>query len=177
VVRSEAGTNLTLPIAGIEALPDTGLLRKKGQFGNLPAGEAYLMPEEGKAEGILVVDGSMAGVGPIVEEPLRIRVEGGLLVEATGGRAEEFLKLIEPFGEPGRNVAELGVGTNDRARITGNILEDEKVLGTVHVAFGDNRSMGGTVNVASHLDGVLREPTLEVDGRVILEKGLLRLEG
>jgi leucyl aminopeptidase (aminopeptidase T) len=68
-------------------------------------------------------------------------------------------------------VAELGVGTNDRAVLTGRILEDEKILGTVHIAFGNNASMGGTVDVAFHVDGILRRPTLELDGEAILRDG------
>ena len=78
---------------------------------------------------------------------------------------------MERAGPEARNVAELGVGTNDCARITGTILEDEKILGTVHVAFGNNASMGGTVKVPFHLDGVIRAPTLVVDGEVLLEDG------
>jgi leucyl aminopeptidase (aminopeptidase T) len=69
-------------------------------------------------------------------------------------------------------VAELGVGTNDRAILTGQILEDEKILGTVHVAFGNNASMGGTVEVPFHVDGILLEPTLELDGTIILDRGV-----
>lgn len=71
-----------------------------------------------------------------------------------------------------RQVAEeLGIGTNDQAIITGNILEDEKVLGTCHVAIGDNSTFGGTVSVASHLDGILRNPSLEVDDKLLLYRG------
>ena len=72
-------------------------------------------------------------------------------------------------------MAELGIGTNDNAVISGNVLEDEKVLGTVHIAFGDNKSMGGNIGVASHLDGVITSPTVSVDGKVIMEKGVLRI--
>jgi leucyl aminopeptidase (aminopeptidase T) len=53
------------------------------------------------------------------------------------------------------------------------VLEDEKAIGTVHIAFGDNKSMGGTIRVASHLDGVIMEPTVSVDGETIMEKGKL----
>jgi leucyl aminopeptidase (aminopeptidase T) len=78
---------------------------------------------------------------------------------------------MDRAGPMARNVAELGVGTNDRARITGTILEDEKILGTVHVAFGNNASMGGTVKVPFHLDGVILAPTLVVDDRFLLRDG------
>jgi leucyl aminopeptidase (aminopeptidase T) len=68
-------------------------------------------------------------------------------------------------------VAELGIGTNDKALITGNVLEDEKAIGTVHIAFGDNKSMGGKIRVASHLDGVIMDPTVYVDGNLIMKDG------
>ena len=55
-------------------------------------------------------------------------------------------------------MAEFGIGTNDKAILTGIILEDEKVMGTIHIAFGDNKSMGGSVRVASHLDGLIKQP-------------------
>ncbi|HFB68589.1 MAG TPA: aminopeptidase, partial [Calditrichae bacterium] len=76
-VTSPAGTDLTLPIDGINAIASTGLILERGSFGNLPSGEAYLMPQEGKAEGVLVVDGSMAGVGLITDEPIRITIVNG----------------------------------------------------------------------------------------------------
>ena len=75
------------------------------------------------------------------------------------------------MGRNARNVAELGVGTNKQATLTGNVLEDEKVFGTVHIAFGDNSSMGGKVSVESHLDGILLKPTLIIDGDTIIKDG------
>jgi leucyl aminopeptidase (aminopeptidase T) len=171
-VTNPAGTDVTLPIEGIRAIASRGLILEPGQFGNLPSGEAYLMPVEGAAQGIVVVDGAMAGLGVIEDEPIRIRVVDGRAVEVSGGaEARRLLALMDRAGPDARNVAELGVGTNDRARITGTILEDEKILGTVHVAFGNNASMGGTVKVPFHLDGVILAPTLVVDGEVLLTEG------
>ena len=171
-VTSPAGTDVTLPIEGIRGIASRGLILERGQFGNLPSGEAYLMPEEGKAQGVVVVDGAMAGLGVIEDRPIRIRVVDGMAVDVDGGEeARKLLELMERAGPQARNVAELGVGTNDRARITGTILEDEKILGTVHVAFGNNASMGGTVKVPFHLDGVILSPTLVVDGETVLRDG------
>ena len=78
---------------------------------------------------------------------------------------------MSKFGRDGRNIAELGIGTNDKAMLTGNVLEDEKVMGTVHIALGDNKSMGGKVSVASHLDLIIKSPTLIVDGKEIIKSG------
>jgi leucyl aminopeptidase (aminopeptidase T) len=72
-------------------------------------------------------------------------------------------------------VAELGIGTNEEALLTGNIHEDEKILGTAHVAFGASAAIGGTVQVPVHLDCVILEPTVELDGRTILSGGELLL--
>lgn len=170
-VTTSAGTDITMGIEGRECHADTGLVHNPGDFSNLPAGEAYIAPVEGTANGVMVVDGSMVGK---VKKPIRIVVKDGFATEITGDRsAEELEKMLEPFGQPGRNIAELGIGTNHKARIVGNILEDEKVMGTVHMALGDNKSMGGNVSVQSHLDGILLKPTLWIDEEKIMEDGKL----
>ncbi len=169
-ITTPAGTDLQVPIRNIRAIASTGLIHQPGQFGNLPSGEAYLMPREGESQGILVVDGSMAGIGRIEDQPIRMVVEKGLVVAIEGGReARQLRAMLETTGPAARNLAELGVGTNHAARITGAVLEDEKVMGTVHLALGNNASMGGSVTVPLHLDGVLQHPTLKLDDRVILE--------
>jgi leucyl aminopeptidase (aminopeptidase T) len=172
-VQAPAGTNIELPIGGRHAHASSGIFREKGQWGNLPTGEAYLAPLEGKSHGTVVVDGSMAGIG-VIAEPIHIAVEKGYAAAITGGReATQLIEMLEPFGPDGRNVAEFGIGTNDRARLTGVILEDEKVMGTIHIAFGDNKSMGGSVGVASHLDGLITKPTVWFDDRKIMDAGRL----
>jgi len=170
-LSTPSGTRLALRADGRPIIADTGLYGERGAFGNLPAGEVYLAPVEGTAEGRVVVDGSLAGIG-LVDEPVEIEVERGLVVRVAGGRAARRLEeLLEAAGPEARNVAELGVGTNDRARLTGNVLEDEKVLGTAHVAFGANATFGGKVSVASHLDGMILRPTILVDGRTVMRDG------
>ena len=171
-VTSETGTDIYLPIEGILAISSTGLVKEKGKYGNLPSGESFLMPEEGKSEGIFVVDGSFASVGKIYEEPIRIKVEKGYAVKIEGGEeAKKLQENLDKLGKEAYNVAELGIGTNDQAIITGEILEDEKVMGTVHIALGDNVSMGGKVSVASHLDLIIKSPTLLIDGKEIIKEG------
>lgn len=170
-VKAPRGTDITLPIKGRHAHASSGIFREKGQWGNLPTGEAYLAPLEGESQGIVVVDGSMASVG-MVREPIRIMVKDGYATDITGGtEAKRLIELLEPHGKDGRNVAEFGIGTNDKAILTGLILEDEKVMGTIHIAFGDNKSMGGSVRVASHLDGLIKEPTVWFDETMIMKDG------
>ncbi len=171
-VTTPAGTDITMSIEGRECHADTGLVHNPGDFSNLPAGEAYIAPVEGTPNGIIVVDGAMVGK---VKKPIKIVVKDGYATQITGGSsAQELEEILEPFGQPGRNVAELGIGTNDKARIVGSVLEDEKVMGTVHMALGDNKSMGGNVSVPSHLDGILLKPTVWIDDSKIMENGELK---
>jgi len=171
-ITTDKGTDINLAVEGRDGHSDTGLNYNPGDFSNLPAGEAYVAPMEGLSEGIIVFDGSMAGVGILKDEVIRVKVEKGYATDITGGKAAEKLySIMEPFGILAFNLAELGIGTHDKALITGEILEDEKAIGTVHIAFGDNKSMGGTIRVASHLDGVIMEPNVTADGKTIMEKG------
>ncbi len=168
------GSDLRLGLKGRRAIPDAGELAASGAFGNLPCGEGFIAPLEGTGEGTLVVDGSIAGAGR-VEMPVTLTVRGGHLTEATGTAGAILLELLSTHGPDGTNVAELGIGTNEKAILTGNILEDEKILGTAHVAFGASAAIGGTVQVPVHLDCVVLEPTVEIDGEAIVHGGKLLL--
>ncbi len=166
------GSDLRLGLEGRTAIPDAGVLTEPGAFGNLPCGEGFIAPVEGTAEGTLIIDGSIAGVG-MVEAPVSLTIRDGHLAEATNAEGVRLLELLNAHGPDGTNVAELGIGTNEAATLTGNVLEDEKILGTAHVAFGASAAIGGTVQVPVHLDCVVREPTVEVDGRPLVRSGEL----
>jgi leucyl aminopeptidase (aminopeptidase T) len=176
-ITTDRGTDVRLSINGRIGLADTGLNHKPGDFSNLPAGEGYISPVEGKSVGVIVFDGSMAGVGILRDEIIKVKVVDGFASRIDGAEgAKKLLSIMKPLGKLAFNLAELGIGTNDKARITGSVLEDEKAIGTVHIAFGDNKSMGGSVRVASHLDGVIMNPSVYVDDELILEGGrFLRL--
>ncbi|HEY7121064.1 MAG TPA: aminopeptidase [Solirubrobacterales bacterium] len=164
------GTDLRLDLTGREAIPDAGELTATGAFGNLPCGEAFISPIG--AEGTLVIDGSLAGIG-LVDEPVELVVEGGHLTSARGGQGMAFMELLTVHGEDATTIAELGVGTNEKAILTGEVLEDEKIGGTCHIAFGASAGIGGTVQVPVHLDCVVMKPTLELDGETIARDGEL----
>jgi len=171
------GTDITLDVTGRKAIASKGLFHKKGESGNLPTGESFLAPLEGKSNGVFVVDGSMAGIGVIKGKPIRIEVKDGLAVNISGGaQAKKLNKLLEKYGNDGRNIAEFGIGTNDKAKLSGLLLEDEKVMGTIHIALGDNKSMGGNINVPIHLDGVVKKPTVYFDGKMIMKNGKLLIK-
>ena len=116
------------------------------------------------------MDASLGGIGKL-EEPIKVYVEKGYVIKIEGGRAKEFENLLDSAGKEARNIAELGIGTNEKARVTGNILEDEKVIGTCHIALGNNAGFGGKVNVQLHLDGIIRNPTIFIDNKKIMNNG------
>jgi leucyl aminopeptidase (aminopeptidase T) len=147
---------------GIES---TGRYLIKGQSGNLPSGEAYIAPVECSAYG------SIVGLGKLTS-PIVLKIENGILVEAVREHAEEWLKTLGD-AEAVRNVAEFDIGTNPNARLTDNILEDEKILGTIHVAFGSNITFGARVSAGVHLDAVVLSPTVFIDEELIMDKGKL----
>ena len=164
------GSDLRIGLEGRMGIVDAGELGSRGAFGNLPCGEGFIAPVEGTTNGTLVIDGSIADVG-LLESPVELTVREGHLVGATGDDGARLMELLTAHGEDGTNVAELGIGTNEEAILTGNILEDEKILGTCHVAFGASRAIGGTVQVPVHLDCVVLEPTVELDGETIVAGG------
>jgi leucyl aminopeptidase (aminopeptidase T) len=161
------GSDLHFDLHDRRGISDDGKLTEKGAFGNLPCGEGFIAPLSG--DGTMVAS-SLASLG-LTDEPATLVVEQGHIVAAEGGLGGEFLRRLEAKGRAGTNLAELGVGTNDRAELTGKILEDEKILGTVHVAFGASAGIGGSVSVPIHLDAVVLEATLTVGGRTVLDAG------
>ncbi|MFH1696143.1 MAG: aminopeptidase [Candidatus Micrarchaeota archaeon] len=172
-IKTELGTDIKVPLKGMKAGGSkAGFYLKPGQWGNIPQGEVYIVPEEGKTEGKFVVDASMGTIGKVVN-PIEITVRKGFVSRIEGKEeAEKLKKLIKPLGKNARNIAEFAIGTNDTAKVIGVVLEDEKVLGTAHLAIGNNTSMtGGTIYSEIHLDGVFTKPTIWLDGKLFMEKG------
>ncbi|MFO7445283.1 MAG: aminopeptidase [Ignavibacteriaceae bacterium] len=173
-VTSKIGTDISFSIEGRKGYASKGLFHAKGESGNLPTGEAFLAPVEGTANGVFVVDGSMASLGLIKNANLTFEVKNGYAVKITGGSlAKKLNAQLDKIGRDARNIAEFGIGTNDSAKLSGVLLEDEKVMGTIHIAIGNNVSMGGSVNVPIHLDGIVKKPTVYLDDRVIMKDGKL----
>jgi leucyl aminopeptidase (aminopeptidase T) len=173
-ITSAKGTDISLSIEGRAGISDDGNFRAPGSFGNLPAGEGFVAPVEGSASGRILFDGSIWPIG-VLEEPLEVDVVNGYAESFSGAAATAFRGIVEPYGRDAVAVAELGIGTNDAAELTGQVLEDEKILGTIHIAFGDNHSFGGSIRVPSHQDGVMLSPTVTIDDEVVLEDGRLLL--
>ena len=168
------GSDLRLSLRGRTAISDDGDLTEPGAFGNLPCGEGFISPRHDEGEGTLVVDGTMGSLG-LPSEPSTFTVEGGALTAASGPEGERFLEILRGAGEGGTFLAELGIGTNECATLTGNLIEDEKILGTCHVAFGASAGIGGEIQVPIHEDVVVMKPRVEVDGRTLIDRGELQV--
>ncbi len=154
------GTVLRFSKKGRKVQEDNGDLRRPGSFGNLPAGEVFFAPLEDSSEGTLVLEWAPTRH---LDSPVTVTIKDGKAEEVTG--KEPFVEVLkEKFSEREENrfVAEFGIGTNDKARRPDNILESEKILGTVHVAFGDNSSFGGKVKTPFHQDFVFFHPTVKL---------------
>lgn len=175
-VTTPNGTDMNICKQGRDAGGDDGLLTSAGSFGNLPAGEAYLAPLEGKSHGVMIIEW-----GPTrkLDDPLRVTVENGVAVKIEGNDIHRE-KLEARFAENSncRNIAELGIGTNDKASRPDNVLEAEKILGTIHIALGDNTGFGGIVSAPFHEDYVFYQPTLTAimadgEAKIIIDGGRL----
>jgi leucyl aminopeptidase (aminopeptidase T) len=177
-VRTPNGTHLILSKRGRKALPDTGILVRKGAFGNLPAGEVFFAPVEGSAEGRLVLEWAPTRA---LQSAVTVIVRDGRVKEVRGKEPfADVLKAKLEEREENRNIAELGIGTNTMARRPDNLLESEKILGTIHVAMGDNSSFGGKVQTPFHQDFVFFKPTVWLRGgrsgeTVLLKEGVLQV--
>jgi leucyl aminopeptidase (aminopeptidase T) len=171
-IKTPNGTAISFSKKARKALADTGILTRKGSFSNLPAGEVYLAPVEGTARGRLVLEW-----GPTrhLESPVILTIKDGYVSDVAG--KDEYagyirMKLAERI-ENG-NIAELGIGTNSAAKRPDNILESEKILGTIHIALGDNSSFGGNVKTPFHQDFVFFKPTVTLIGKDGDRKDILK---
>lgn len=176
-IKSRAGTDLTFSVKGRKGMSDSGIFTEKGAWGNLPSGEAYCAPVEGMTNGKVIVQ---KGWYPDLRENMIITFRNGKVISIDGGgqvgnRFRELLafgKEEEPYLSR-RNHAELGVGTNPNAKRPDNVLEAEKIRGTVHVAIGDSSHMGGAVKTDVHEDFIIPLATLSLDDRVVMRNGRL----
>lgn len=175
-LTNPSGTDISLPVIGKNAIVSTGIIREKGSGGNLPSGEVYLAPIEKMSNGKIVFDGSMAGIG-LIESPIEVIIKDGYAVGFSGGEQADKLKnMLTEVGVDAFAVAEFGIGTNHKAEVTGLVLEDEKSLGTAHIAFGNNKGMGGSINVPIHVDGIIKSPDVYFDDELIMQAGQFLFE-
>ncbi len=196
-ISSPGGSDIEIGLRGRKARLDDGSFWKPGTGGNLPAGEAFISPALHDAEGVLVFDGSLSVVqgGAIVPaRPVTVEVERGRALRVRGGAgAKQFeaslrageemagrmkghkgwtLPRVRSYERNARHLGELGIGLNPAARVTGNMLEDEKILGTCHIAIGANYDLDAEAFI--HLDCIVKSPTITAIGSTGQRRTLMR---
>ena len=171
-LTSPAGTDLRIGLQGRRAIALAGGTGP-GRFGGARSGEAAIAPEAGTAHGVVVIEHAMDDLG-LLDAPIRLSLEAGVVTDVAGGASAEALRrILDEAGDGARNLAEFAIGTNPAAQLVANVSEAKKVRGSVHVALGDDVSLGGSVRAPIHLDGMVLRPTVVVDGAVLVEHGRL----
>jgi aminopeptidase len=156
-ITTPSGTDIKIDITNREWIGNTDT--SKGFVDNIPIGEAFVAPIETKANGIIYIDYFSTIIKP--EDKAWIKIENGKIVDHSES-ASEYVELQNVPG--GKTIAELGIGTNKAHKSSiGNILHDEKIYGTAHIAFGQNTSFGGVNNSDVHNDVILINPKIVAD--------------
>ncbi len=170
-----AGTDLRGSVQGRPGRVLHGVARADGDYMAPPDIEAGTAPVEASSEGTVVVDADLLfmGQGPL-PSPVVLRFEDGELVATEGeerGRLEEMLARCadDRMG----NLAEIAMAFNPSGRVCGVPMETESARGTAHIALGNSIAYGGTVDAVAHLDCVMRDATLELDGRPVMVAGAI----
>ncbi len=166
-IKTSSGTNLNLKLSN-KVIPDLGQINEPGTYGNLPTGEVFTAPDKKEVNGKIVID----SMQDIAKPKTKVLVQNGEAQDVEGDK--EFKEKLWRH-ENGRNIAEFGIGLNPNATLTGNILEDEKVKGTCHIAFGKNKDFGGKVDSKIHWDAILIQPDIWLDEEKLMEEGELIL--
>ncbi|UCD26276.1 MAG: aminopeptidase [Candidatus Bathyarchaeota archaeon] len=181
-IRSPAGTDLTLGTEKREFFTDTMLDWKSMKWINLPTGEVMVAPVEDSLDGKLVCDMAIGGIGR-VKTPVEVIARDGK-AEKIVSKDENVLRKIRDTFETddwSNVVGEFAFGINPRARFVDEFLEAEKILGTIHVAFGNNTDMPGGKNLSkNHIDLLIYKPTVKAkkgDREIftVLEDGRFRI--
>lgn len=176
-MTTRTGTDVRMMITSQPVHSFDGLARERGKTSALPAGVVATLPLPGTAEGIVVLDGSIASIG-LLKNPITLTVKAGRVTDIQGGEeAEKLLRTLNAADANARCVIEVGMGTNPRAAYVGNLVEDERVRGSGHIGLGRNVQLGGTIESKVHLDATLREPSIYLDGKVIVNEGKLLIGG
>ena len=178
-VKSGSGTDVTFEVNWRDwKLDDNGICNRPRMLTNLPAGKVFILPKEGTMNGTIVIDGSWDST--LIDEPVEFIVEDGTVVDVKGGGLAATIR--QSYGEVAKKlkakdresvwtVAEFGFGMNPSARLVGNVLEDEKRMGSCYFSIGDNTGLGGTSNAGIHVSGVLAEPSVWLDDSCLTEAG------
>lgn len=178
-IWSEQGSNMALVLEGRQGRSLTGIACNPSTYAAPPNIEASIAPVEGTAEGTLIINGAVAGLG-LISCPICLEIQAGKVVTITStGNGTEASWLASELAccndELVYMIGELGIGLNPKAKLCGTILEDEGVLGSIHVALGSNINFGGKIKAARHIDLVMVGSCLDIDGETIICNGKLNI--
>ena len=165
-MTTKLGTDITCNITGRRAMSAPGWCSGPGSIASPPDAEVNIAPLETETKGVIIVDGSIPcdELG-LLEEPLKLVVEQGCVVDIIGKHSEVLEAMFEKAGDSARVVAEVGIGLNRRAQLCGRMLEDEGCAGTVHFGMGSNSTIGGKNQISFHLDHIVKNAEIRVDGK------------
>ncbi|MEW6105630.1 MAG: hypothetical protein AB1563_04600 [Bacillota bacterium] len=176
-VTSKLGTDLVASIQGRPGFLAAGKLSKHPASGILgcafPDGEVNVCPVEGTGQGIIVFDTTAHSVG-LLKSPIKLTVKDGWVTNIEGGaEAEVWKRILADHGDTNSYncPAEIAVGLNPNVTITGVMRTDKKKYGATHIGMGDTIVLGGTCKAKLRLEGVIKEPTISVDGQVVVDGG------
>ena len=183
-VTSPGGTDIRFSIGAKWRTDDNGICNRPGQVMNLPSGRVFVFPKEDTMNGRIVIDGSWEG--NLMQEPIVMEVENGIITNISESEISEkinsiFAEVSKPLNKSKaalvKTVAEFGFGMNSRAKVVGNLLEDQVVRGAAHFVLGDNSAYGGKNNIGLQMRGVILKPTIELqdidlvkDGKIIARR-------
>ncbi len=172
-ITSSEGTNLTLEVGKLRVHINTGIAHESGCCEVLPPGETSAGVTEGSAEGKIVFDGSIIPIYHPLTEPIVCTVKDNFITNIEGGKdAQEYRKYLQNLDDPMvYNIAEFGIGTNPKCKLSGTPLEDERIFGAVHIGIGTNINFGGKIKSKTHTDGMILHPTVRINDILIVENG------
>jgi len=169
---TDAGTDLKASVQGRVGIAQPGIAKMPGEAIGIPNIEANVAPIENSANGKVVIDATVTHFG-LPDRPVTITFEHGKAVKLEGGeKAQKLAGLLQSANDPNQYyLAEVGLGLNPKAELCGSIIDDEAVMGTAHIALGDNHNQGGQNYAPMHLDLIMKDVTLRLDGETVIEKG------
>jgi leucyl aminopeptidase (aminopeptidase T) len=168
-LTSENGTDLKVSVSQMRGAAESAPLDSTLVCGSMPPGRAYISPVASSAQGILVLH-ALAGQKISGSQPVQVKIRDGKIAHIKGGRSAQGLRqLLRAGGDAARLLVEIGFGLNDKAKLGYSVLEDEKVLGTTHIGFGD--FSGPAKSAAVLARGIINRPCLIIDGQKIMDQG------